>query len=509
MNRLLKKPSSIFSKEFLEKVTQREEEFEKFRFPDGSLAEGVVGNMALISHSDYEYGYVYLVNTEGEDFTLDFGTFEYYHSLRHPIQFKLNEHRPKGKDCFNGPFFKRLYLDGEPTDKVLYYGFWADCYCDMLDDEIVSQFHPFERVYTGGVIECGKCNFIGEADYDTFTETLLTPNILLTKFVDCEADYRYAMYPDFYDEEERVYRESADYDPWTDRKLYGAYDLRLHKQIISNNLYKIESRNEHLFLYGCKESESQIYLSKHPRKTIGCVQYRLDKLPYCFEPWRPSLIESPEYFEEEHGIINIAPYAGRDIFDLIGENKDLLLSLVRRNFFHLDTGVIEYWEEEYKDLISQSFFDKLYIANDAHHIYWDIFNASDKFEILGSSVLVFSKRFGSKVQLLTTLKHGSHKSFKTLIVDDFPYIQGLVKLRRVFVSSDVLRSLLDSISPDYVIELKNLIRFVQAWEDERNHIEELEEYERNQHLLLQEEEDYEQMYRDAFDGNPDAEWNID
>ncbi|MDE6460704.1 MAG: hypothetical protein K2K52_07760, partial [Paramuribaculum sp.] len=190
-------------------------------------------------------------------------------------------------------------------------------------------------------------------------------------------------------------------------------------------------------------------------------------------------------------------------------NKNLLLSLVRRNFFHLDTGIIEYWEEEYKDLISQSFFDKLYIANDAHHIYWDILNVSDKLEILGSSVLVFSKRFGSKVQLLTTLKHGSHKSFKTLIVDDFPYIQGLVKLRRVFVSSDVLRNLLDSISPDYVIELKNLIRFVQAWEDERNHIEELEEYERNQHLLLQEDEDYEKMYRDAFDGNPDAEWNID
>ena len=509
MNYQIKVLSSIFSKEFLEQVTQREEEFEKFRFPDGSFNEGVVGNVAIISCPDYEHGYVYLVNIKGEEITLDFGTFIYNRHSRRSIQFKQNKQHPQGKDCFNGPFFKRLYLDGEPTDKVLYYGFWADCYCDILDDEIVSQFHPFERVYTGGVIECGKCNFIGEADYDTFTETLLTPNILLTKFVDCEADYRYAMYPDFYDEEERVYRESADNDPWTDKKMYGAYDINSHKQIIVNNLYKIDSKNGSLFLYGCKYSEPQIYLPKHPRKTIGCVQYRLDKLPYCFEQWRPALIESPTYFEEEHGIINIAPYAGRDIYDLINEDKNLLLSLVRRNFFHLDNGVIEEWEEEYEDMISKSFFDKLYIANDAHLIYWDIHDASDKLEILGSSVLVFSKRLGQRVPLLTTLKHGNHKTFKTLIVDDFPYIQGLIKLRRLFVKSCVLKKLLNSISPRFIPELEKLIEFVQDWEAERSITEELEDNEKKENFLLQEDDDYDQMYRDAFDGNPDAEWNIE
>ena len=108
------------------------------------------------------------------------------------------------------------------------------------------------------------------------------------------------------------------------------------------------------------------------------------------------------------------------------------------------------------------------------------------------------------------LKHERSETFINLLLDDFHYIEALIRLKRVYVKSELLESQQDSVSKQYKTKLSSLINFVKSWESE---IEEWQTEERDreysEYLSMCEDEDYDQMYRDAFDGNPDAEWNID
>lgn len=514
MTNIITRPEHIFTADFLEKIRNKAEEFEKFKFPDGHIHEGIVGHIAIITCLDDEYGYAglvsytYLLNRQGNKLDLDFGDF--FFTAQHKIKFKDVAVKPLGKECFNGPYYKRLFLNGEPTDTVLYYGYWADCYTDYIDSEISSKCHPFERVYVGGVIRNGLCFVLGAADFEGFTEKLLIDDVILTRYCDPEAEYEHEMYQDYYDEQEREYLNSFDMDPWVTRNLYGAFDIKSRKQIIANNLDRIEAKGSSLLMYGCKYSEPEVFLARHPRKKIETVELSLDKPPYILEPWRSVLIESPNYFDEEHGIINIAPYAGLDIYDLISDNRNLLLSLVRRNYFHLDSGVIECWEEEYEDIIPKSFFNKLYIANDAHHIYRDIHSDFDKLEILGSSVYVYSEFHNRRVQLNTCLKHERTFTIKELFSNDYEYISGLIKLRRVYIDIKLLESFKGIVDSNYINDFISLVEFVRSWTDKKHEWEaEYEDFIRYEYSSTREQEDYNQLYRDAFDGEPEAEWNID
>lgn len=117
------------------------------------------------------------------------------------------------------------------------------------------------------------------------------------------------------------------------------------------------------------------------------------------------------------------------------------------------------------------------------------------------------------VELLGIHKH-PEITIKELFKQDFSYIEGLIRLKRVRVSSDVLIALKDVPKSSYTNRLDTLIQYVEEWENE---IKEWENEERerqySEYLAWQEEEErryYEnEGYRDAFDGNPDAYWNID
>lgn len=504
MSSNIRTPEEVIPEEVLESIRENEGEFENFEFPDGFLKEGIIGDIAIITIPDYEYGYSYLMNLKGEKISLDFGDF-----LCKPngnLQFKMGRKRPDEKDCFTGPYFIRLFYNGQPTEKIIYYGFWADCPCDTLDDELIKRYHPFDRLYVGGIIENGRCIFFGNANFEGFSKDLLNPHLILTKPYNAESEYYDAMY----DEWEQESRDSFYEDPWSERNLYGVFDIKSGKQIVVEGVHRIEVKGEEIFLHPTKYAETQRFFPKHPKRRIECFQSRLDQLPEAFDPWRPQLIESPNYFGEEHGMINIAPYAGIDIYDLITENRQLLLSLVRRNYFHLDTGVIECWQEEYEDSIPHSYFEKLYIANDAHHLYTDIVTENDRLEILGSSVYVYSEFHRQMMPLHTCLKHEGSETFINLLLNDFHYIEALIRLKRVYVKSKLLESLQGVVSKQDKNKISSLINFVKSWESE---IEEWQAEERDkeysEYLSMCEDEDYDQMYRDAFDGNPDAEWNID
>lgn len=503
MKNQIRTPESVLSKEIIDNIRDNEEEFEQFKFPDGSTKEGIMGDIAVITYTDYEYGHSYLINSRGEKLNLDFGDFVCMPNGR--VQFNIGKTHPEGKDCFTGPFYIRMFYKGEPTDIIIYYGFWADCPCDMINDELVQKYHPFDRLYIGGVIENGICRFWGSANFEGFSKNLLNLHLILTKPYDAESEYYDAMYDELGNHYDSFFE-----DPWIERNSYGVFDIRLGKQIIYEGVNEVIVKGEEIFFNATKYSETQKYLAKHPKHRIEYFQLRLDQLPKSFERWRPKLIESPLYFEEEHGVINIAPYAGIDIHDLISENRQLLLSLVRRNYFHLDSGVIECWQDEYQDIIPDSFFEKLYIANDAHHLYTDIETENDKLSILGSSVYVYSDFHRQRMPLDTCLKHERSKSFAYILANDFNYIEALIRLKRIYVKSEILESLRDSVSESCQNKISSLISFVKLWESE---IEEWQAEERDreyfEYLSMNEDEDYDQMYKDAFDGNPDAEWNID
>ncbi|WP_300969010.1 hypothetical protein [Porphyromonas vaginalis] len=510
MNPKIYKPEERVSQEVMDKLREDEEYFEQI-FPNG--AEGFIGDIAIIAHPDYEYGYSYLMDRYGNKLLLDFGDFKYDQTWHKKI-FLTGKTHPDGKDCFNGPYFKRLSFQGNPTEKVLYYGFWDDSGSGYaIDNDMVKNVHPFDRIYIGGIIDY-TCHFLGVADYEGFEE-FITHDLILTHKFNPQSEYNNIWYGDWVDDDCLPCHE-WEKDPWIEADSKGIYSVKQRRQIIANNVDRIEVKGSEIFFYAHKDAQPQKYFARHPKDKVNFFNEGYDRMPYTIEAWRPPLIKSPDYFEEEHGIISTGFYAGNDICTLMSDNRQLLLKLCRRNFFHLASEVIEQWEEEYEDIVAKSFFDKLWIANDAHHIYRDITSVDGQLNIWGSSVHVLYKSpdwWPEYVELLGIHKH-PETTIKELFKQDFSYIEGLIRLKRVRVSSDVLIALKDVPKSSYTNRLDTLIQYVEEWENE---IKEWENEERerqySEYLAWQEEEErryYEnEGYRDAFDGNPDAYWNID
>ena len=101
MSKIIRVPEDVIPENILESIRDNGEEFEAFVFPDGYTKEGVFGSIAIVTNSDYEYGYSYLMNLKGEELCLDFGDFVCNHNGR--VQFKEGKSRPDEKDCFTGP----------------------------------------------------------------------------------------------------------------------------------------------------------------------------------------------------------------------------------------------------------------------------------------------------------------------------------------------------------------------------------------------------------------------
>lgn len=74
MNPKIYKPEERVSQEVIAILKENEEYFEQI-LPNG--AEGFIGGVAIITHPDYEYGYSYLMDRNGNKPLLDFGDFKY------------------------------------------------------------------------------------------------------------------------------------------------------------------------------------------------------------------------------------------------------------------------------------------------------------------------------------------------------------------------------------------------------------------------------------------------
>ena len=93
MNPKIYKPEERVSQEVIDKLREDEEYFEQI-LPNG--AEGVIGDVAIITHPDYEYGYSYLMDRSGNKPLLDFGDFK-YDQKRHKEIFLNGKTHPDGK----------------------------------------------------------------------------------------------------------------------------------------------------------------------------------------------------------------------------------------------------------------------------------------------------------------------------------------------------------------------------------------------------------------------------
>lgn len=430
MNPKIYKPEERVSQEIIDRIREDEECFEQI-LPNGS--EGFVGDVGIITYPDYEYGYSYLMDRLGNKPLLDFGDFK-YDQKQHKEIFTEGKTHPEGKDYFNGPYFKRLSFQGKPTDKVLYYGFWDDCGSGYgINEDMARNAHPFDRIYIGGIIDT-MCHFLGRAEFEGFDECI-SDDLILTHKVDPEAEYRDVWYGDW--DETHDYVEEWDEDPWIEAGNKGVYSVNRRKQLIVNNVDRIEIKGNEILFYAHKRAEAQKYHNCLPKEEVNFLSMGYDKMPHCIEDWRPNIIKSPDFFRDVHGIISIGNYAGTDIYELMEYKPTLLIELCRRNYFHLDSGVIEQWENEYEDIVNESFFDKLWVANDAHHIYRDINSVDGKLCIWGSSVYVLdnSPYWGARyVELHGIQKYTERMTIKELFEKDFPYIDGLIRLKRVRVS---------------------------------------------------------------------------
>ena len=92
-------------------------------------------------------------------------------------------------------------------------------------------------------------------------------------------------------------------DPWIEAGNKGVYSVKQRRQIIANNVDRIEVKDSEIIFYAHKMAQPQKYFARHPKDEVNFFNEGYDKMPHSIEDWRPSLIKSPDYFEEERGII--------------------------------------------------------------------------------------------------------------------------------------------------------------------------------------------------------------
>ena len=116
MNPKIYKPEERVSQEVIDKLREDEEYGEQI-LPNG--AEGVIGDVAIITHPDYEYGYSYLMDRSGNKPLLDFGDFK-YDQKRHKEIFLNGKTHPDGKIVSMGLISKdSLSMVNPPTKSYI------------------------------------------------------------------------------------------------------------------------------------------------------------------------------------------------------------------------------------------------------------------------------------------------------------------------------------------------------------------------------------------------------
>ncbi len=382
--------------------------------------------------------------------------------------------------------FKRLRDEGNDTEYSLFTILpLSASYEDLQDDDLCKP--------VGGIV--GR----NAETYCVFPEILfrldfcvdnnLIGHRYLIIYESCSEDYLSMM------EEYGCEKGTYDYEMMS-KKRYGLFDLRQNKVVIQPAFDEVYEENGKIYtvlrLYGFI-SRTEEYIPKVQRGAgLVVSSIHSEELYNCYHC--PIIISADEDFDDGDYIFRVGEYAGYTIREVYEKSSKALLDMVKNSILH-----VEFYQDE--DTDNDDIDDMLLLLSswsDCHLTYEDIDNEDDRMIMSNSDILPYS-----------TFRFQDWK-IEDVIKIDYEYLLRLVKYRKIYISLDVLSQLKSKYSSG-----SHMYSRIVKIENEMNAFE-FELGQEESRAMAQYEEDLNNSLfnddfwdREAFDGNPDAYWNID
>jgi len=404
----------------------------------------------------------------------------------------------------------------QPSDIIIFETAYSDgdTSCDYLFDEEDDEDEEKEKHYASGLLRCEQYDnnykVIYNGPVDTFTNIIIGRSDLLLR---CELPMTdFYSIPDYQEHFKFIFPEVLIDDVYKPR--YGLFRLYANQIMIHcgelqemggyfNGFRKLEFKDGKIYTYDKFDLEKGVGVPYSPNltKPSNLLQYNcatkesfyscvniVEEPYYIREGYRTGLNAGPLY------IIREGKHAGRNISWLKMQKPKALINLISIGYLHISFM---------KDFSSSCIFGvdlvKLWKANDLHYIYEDVKHPKDR--------LVFSD-LTNKYYSGSIDKHGE-EDLETIIENDSDYLLALINSHVLYISEPFFDELKTKRADD--IEFIEKLNLIEKAAKESNDI--LKSYSDNLYYKYLEDEEkrfYEnEGYRDAYDGDPEAQWNTD
>lgn len=418
-------------------------------------------------------------------------------------------------DNYNDYYWKKM----RPSDLIIFETEYSDgdTSCDYLfeeDEEENYEDEENERHYASGILRCEQCNndyrVIYNGPVDTFTNIIIGGNNLLLRYKLPRTD-NYKI-PDFEEHFKYIFPDVLIDDVYEPR--YGLFRLYANQIMIHcgelqemggyyNGFRKLEFKDGEVYTYDKFDLERGVGIPYSPRltKPSYLIQYNcatkesfyscvnIIEESYCIrEGYRTGLNAGPLY------IIREGESAGRNISWLKFQKPKALIKLISVGYLH-----ISFMNDFTSSCIYGNDLDKIWLANDLHYIYEDVNKPEDQ--------LVFSE-LTNKFYSGSIDKH-CNENIETIIENDPNYLLALIRKHVLYIDESFFEEM--KIKRRDSHEFLSNLDLIENAARESNEI--IKTYNDNLYYRYNEEEErrfYEnEGYKDAYDGDPEAQWNTD
>lgn len=418
-------------------------------------------------------------------------------------------------DNYTSYYWKDLQPSNLITFEIEYSD--GDTSCDYLFEEDEGEDYEDEekeRHYASGILRCEQYDndyrIIYNGPVDTFTNIIIGRYDLLLRCELPKTDY-YKI-PDFEDHFKYIFPNILIDDVYEPR--YGLFRLYANQIMIHcgelqemggyfNGFRKLEFKDGKVYTYDKFDLEKGVGIPYSPRltKPSHLIQYNcatkesfyscvnIIEEPYCIrEGYRTGLNAGPLY------IIREGEHAGRNISWLKFQKPKALIKLISMDYLH-----ISFMNDFSSSCIYGVDFDKLWIANDLHYIYDEIKHPEDR--------LVFSE-LSNRFYFGSIDKH-CEDNLVTVIDKDPYYLLALIKKHVLYIAESFFEEIKIERCDNH--KFLNNLKLIEKAARESNEI--VESYRDNLYYQNYEEGErrfYEnEGYKEAYDGDPEAQWNTD
>ena len=290
-----------------------------------------------------------------------------------------------------------------------------------------------------------------------------------------------------------------------DAKLYAVFSIKKKDLVFPFQELKINIKgrwdNQEIYL----KDESWISYEYKYQKNLSKIEWYADSEPFDRQEYSfLHIINSGERFFTIFDKFHNGEYVGQTLASVFNKYSEKVIELQTKDLIFIGTNALHQLYQKF-GTTKKELLTKLIRIRDFKLDYQDRLISSIDDSIIGKIHSGYKKSTFGGIWPREEFNFYEGRSIKDIVKEDPLYIKGLIKGRNIIVSysfkSDLEKnSLLDDqlkAAIDYNIEMRE--------QDERDRQDEIDS-------LWEEEERrwYEnEGYRDAFDNDPDAEWNID